>query len=132
MTRAVTTDQFAYVLEEMLGDVEKHMSRGLPQAVKASTQKGRREVKANIPASGIKSHTGKYEAGWASRTKRESGGGVNGVIYNKIVPGLPHLLEKGHAKVGGGRVAGHEHIAPAAETAFEDFEKRVKNLADTL
>lgn len=132
MARAVNVDQFTYIIKNILNDVRVHMNAGMPKAVQASVRKGRRETVANISTSGIKSHTGKYASGWATRTKRDSSEKTTGVVYNKVVPGLPHLLEKGHAKVGGGRVAGHEHIAPAAETAFEDFEERIKRLVDTL
>lgn len=45
-----------------------------------------------------------------------------GEIGSSTMPGLAHLLEKGHASIGGGFVAGREHIAPAADDAFDNFE----------
>ena len=48
-----------------------------------------------------------------------------GEIGSASLPGLPHLLEKGHAKVGGGRVPGIPHIAPAAEVAFKTTEDKL-------
>ena len=47
---------------------------------------------------------------------------VQGHVYS-TKPGMPHLLEKGHAKVGGGRTRAIEHIAPAADDGFELTEK---------
>ena len=49
----------------------------------------------------------------------------DGEIGSASMPGLAHLLEKGHASVGGGFVSGREHIAPAADEAFDDFERRL-------
>lgn len=40
---------------------------------------------------------------------------ASAVIYNKKQPGLAHLLEHGHAKVGGGRTRALEHVLPVEE-----------------
>ena len=54
----------------------------------------------------------------------------NGTIYSKM-PGLPHLLEYGHAVIHGGRKVGeakaHPHILPIAEQMVLEFEKELKN-----
>ena len=67
-----------------------------------------------------------YAKGWAIRTKREKFG-VNVLIYNKMHPGLTHLLEKSHIiankKGTYGRTSpGHGqvvHIQPARDKAEE-------------
>lgn len=45
-----------------------------------------------------------------------------GETGSPTMPGLAHLLEKGHSSIGGGSVPAYEHIAPAADEAFDDFE----------
>lgn len=52
----------------------------------------------------------------------QSGETPEGEIGSATMPGLAHLLEKGHASIGGGSVRAYEHISPAADEAFDDFE----------
>lgn len=69
--------------------------------------------------------TGKYARGWKVETL-DGRLSFSSVIHN-TTPGLPHLLEKGHAKRNGGRWDGVEHIKPVEEKIVEEFEKVVKN-----
>jgi sugar-specific transcriptional regulator TrmB len=48
------------------------------------------------------------------------------VIHNKDHYRLTHLLEKGHAKVNGGRVPARVHIAPVEEKVVERFEDELR------
>ena len=132
MARVIGPDAFERTMEEILGEVPRHLDEELPKAVSKSVQLGRRRIRENVAAlGGWGVRTGRYVGGWATRRKK-AGREWSGVVYNKDVPGLAHLLEKGHAKVGGGRVAGREHIAPAAEDAFSDFEERVRGAVGSL
>lgn len=65
--------------------------------------------------------TGDYRKGWA---RKKDGTGYT--IHNKTDYQLTHLLEHGHAKVGGGRVAARVHIRPVEEKIVADFEELVK------
>ena len=71
--------------------------------------------------------TGKYYKGW---TKNTDIGRVTGsaVVYGKTgTYQLAHLLEHGHAKRGGGRVSGIEHIKPVEEWVNEEAAKRISD-----
>lgn len=65
--------------------------------------------------------TGSYKKGW--RIKKDK---ISNKIHNKTDYQLTHLLEKGHAKRNGGRVAPKIHIRPNEERAVKEFEKRIK------
>lgn len=125
MARVVGPDAFERTMEEILGEVPKRLDEELPKAVSKASALGRRRIRENVKGlSGWGVRTGRYVRGWSYRRKKV-GDEWQGVVYNKEVPGLAHLLEKGHAKVGGGRVEGREHIAPAAEDAFDEFSRLV-------
>lgn len=68
-----------------------------------------------------------YYKQWTYKQTGEGRGKAQYTVYCKK-PGLPHLLENGHAKVNGGRVEGRPHIGPAEATAKEEFQRRVEEL----
>jgi Bacteriophage HK97-gp10, putative tail-component len=70
--------------------------------------------------------TGDYRKGW--RVKKVRG---KQVVYNKTDYRLTHLLEKGHAKVGGGRVPAQVHIRPAEEKAINELVNRITQAVST-
>ena len=65
--------------------------------------------------------TGSYAKGW--RAKKVDGVWV---VHNATDYQLTHLLEKGHAKVGGGRVAARVHIKPVEEQMIDEYVKGVE------
>lgn len=73
--------------------------------------------------------TGKY-ARSIRHHMLQGGANPEGEVGSPSMPGLVHLLEKGHAQIGGGYVSGREHVAPAAEEAFADFEKLLEEVID--
>lgn len=80
-----------------------------------------KEIRAASPID-----TGKYKKGWRKKVEYEDKGDIRIRVYNAKYPGLTHLLENGHAKVGGGRVDARVHIKPAEEHAAEKLVNRVK------
>lgn len=64
-----------------------------------------------------------YRKGWKVQLN-QTRFGTSATIYNQR-PGLPHLLEKGHAKRNGGRVEGRPHIEPVEKELIEKYEKEI-------
>ena len=121
MAIKVNANNLSVVLEKMLGEYAESVRQGIKKDVRGVAKECRDEIKAKSPVD-----TGKYRAGWATRTAFESLYDIRMEVYNRSKPELTHLLENGHAKVGGGRVEGHPHIRPADEHAEEELERRVK------
>ncbi len=69
---------------------------------------------------------GKYAKSWRVKTDPQVGQPNTLTIHNKDHYYLTHLLEHGHAKVGGGRVEGKPHIRPAEEMVIREFMSEVE------
>ena len=121
-------EKFRQAVDKALQDYAQDTTLTVKDLARTFAKKGAQAVKqASAEAFG---GTGKYASGWTTEYQ-ESRTSLHGVIYNKKVPGLPHLLEHGHANRHGGRtyppVPGREHIAPVEESISEEFLKAVEN-----
>ena len=121
MAIKTTAQNLSVVLEKMLSEYTDEVRRGVKKDVHDVAIECRDEIKKKSPVD-----TGKYRAGWATRTAFESLYDIRMEVYNRSKPELTHLLENGHAKVNGGRVSGRPHIRPADEHAEEELDRRVK------
>lgn len=117
MDRTVGAEGFSEAMGDILGDVYSEVMDASRASVTEGAKVGKRETVANA-RDVITPHNGDYFAGWSYRVSQDADG-WSSEVGNSKVPGLAHLLEKGHARVGGGRVAARVHIAPAAEEAFD-------------
>lgn len=71
--------------------------------------------------------TGAYARSINHQILTKAGEFTEGEIGSRSLPGLAHLLEKGH---GYFPAAPHVHIEPAADEAFEDFERRLDDVVE--
>lgn len=122
MAKRITVDQLQSEIMGILNAYNENVTDGTKDAVREVAKWGANEVKA---ASRAAFNGRKYANGWTSQveTGRMS---AQGAIYNGKLPGLPHLLENGHAKRNGGFVSGKTHIKPVEEQVIKVFEETVK------
>ena len=123
MSKKIPVDRLAAEIEKILTEYGEKVQENVDEAAQRVTKAGAKAVKGN--AKGSFGGTGKYAGGWKSKFEKERLSS-QGIIYNGDLPGLPHLLEHGHANRGGGRTPGRVHIAPVEQKIIKDFEKAVK------
>ncbi len=107
-------DEITQALQEYTTEVEE----GLEKAKEKAAKDGAKALKAKSPQ-----RYGDYAKGW--RARRD---GTSWVIHNATRHQIAHLLEKGHAKRGGGRVPARVHIAPVEEQVIKQFEEEVEKV----
>ena len=113
-------NNFAAELQKMLTEYGDDVYNALGPVAEDVAKEAKNKVKASSPR-----RTGKYKSGWKTQTDK-TGRSTVVTVYNGNKPGLPHLLEFGHALRGGGRSAAYEHIAPAEEWAAEEVVTRLE------
>jgi hypothetical protein len=123
VARTIGGQDVGKAIADALREYTDAVSDGIREEVDAAATDIKREIQAGSPVG----KTGRYKKGWRI-TKRDSKGVTSRIIHNALFPGLVHLLEHGHAKRGGGRVAGKPHVAPAAETRIRQMEENIKRI----
>lgn len=125
MAKKIPIDQLQSELHKILEEYGEDVANGTREAVAKIARKGAQAVRSN--SSGSFGGSGKYAGGWTYQSEYRRLGSV-ATIYNKT-PGLPHLLENGHAKRGGGRVSGRTHIAPVETEIITEYERAIQEVA---
>ena len=93
----------------------------MKKAVRKTATSVKKEISANAPHD-----TGTYAKSWTSSKVRETSHNLQMTVHSRNRYRLAHLLEKGHAKRGGGRVQGKPHIAPAEKNGEELLETLIR------
>ncbi len=121
MNERVSIDRMASAIMEGLQEYADLATDDLKQSVKKAGKTVKDEIAATAPKD-----TGKYAKSWAVKTQKETSNSLEVVVHSRNRYQIAHLLEHGHAKRGGGRVAARPHIAPAEEKAVETLEREVE------
>lgn len=117
----VTIGNLSGAIKDVLSEYGDEVSVNLSQITQKVAQAGAKALRSE--ARSKFDGTGKYAKGWKVTT--QEGRLYTAVTIHNSLPGLPHLLEHGHAKRGGGRVQGRAHIAPVEKELIADFEREV-------
>lgn len=107
-------------IEKELQKYAKVEKKILNEAVKKAKEEAVKELKATSPKK-----TGDYAESWSSKTKKKTTGDSATIYAGNGEYRLTHLLEKGHAKRGGGRVSAIPHIKKVERKAIKKLEEEV-------
>ena len=120
----ISVDQLAAEIAKGLAEY----SQDVVEKVNVSSERvGKAAVKRLKQTSPKRPGSGKYAKAWTIKTEPEVGQPHTRIVHVKAPHyRLTHLLEKGHAKVGGGRVDGIPHIRPAEEEVIREFTREVE------
>lgn len=121
MANTVSVDQLANVIMQGLteyADVQRDMVK---QSVKDVSKEVKKEISVNAPK-----RTGAYKKSWATKKTKETSNSLTMTVHSRNRYQIAHLLEHGHAKRGGGRVAAIPHIAPAEEHGATLLQQKIE------
>ena len=120
-TQTIRVDQLADAVMKGLEDYAKLAVDDL----KSDVQKAGKKVKEQIESTAPKD-TGKYAKSWAVKKTKETSDSIQVVVHSKNRYQLTHLLEFGHAKRNGGRVAARPHIAAAEQAGIDELTRAIE------
>ena len=115
-SRKITIDQLESAIKKILKDYDKDLRLTEENVMRRVCQNGA----AAVRGSAQEVIGGRYSRGWGSKVVTTRFG-IEGVIYHKQTPGLPHLLEFGHAMPQGGRSRAKPHVQPVEQEIYRDF-----------
>ena len=121
MSRTVSIDEMDNaIMDELEKDVDLAADE-LKAAVKETAASVRKDIQAGAPVD-----TGKYKKSWSVKNVREDSESIELVVHSRNRYQIAHLLEHGHAKRGGGRVAAKPHIASAEQRGNEKLVQTIE------
>lgn len=124
MAKKMGINGLSDAINKILADYAEEITESMDEIVPKVARAGVKALKQNSSAFAVHREKDPYKNSW--KTKIERGRLQTSATIYSTLPGLPHLLEFGHANRGGGRTAGRVHIEPVEKQIIEDFEKEVE------
>ncbi len=110
------------ILEDYKAEIDVDINTAIQKVAKAGATAIKSSARAKFNG------TGAYARSWTVTSEDDRVLKRKSIIHSKAPHyRLAHLLEHGHAKRGGGRVAGREHIGPVEKKIINDFERELIN-----
>ena len=127
MGKTIQVDQLA---EEVMKGLEEYADL-TADVLKKEIQNAGKVAKQQIQSTAPRL-TGRDASSWSVKKLGETSNSMEVTVHSKNRYMLTHLLENGHAKRGGGRVAAIPHIAPAEKVAVQSLETNIERAIGRL
>ena len=121
MARTVSVDRLTETIMSGLTEYADVSTDLVKKSVQEISKDVKKEISANAPK-----RTGAYKKSWAVKKTKETSNSLVMTVHSKNRYQLAHLLEHGHAKRGGGRVAAIPHIEPAEANGIEALKSKIE------
>ena len=119
--RRVSVDQMADAIAQSMSEYAELSNETMKKSVTEVGQSVKKDIQSGTP---IK--TGRYKKSWAVQKVKENANTLVVAVHSRDRYQIAHLLEHGHAKRGGGRVAAIPHIAPAEQRGAEELVSKIE------
>ena len=114
-------DDMASAIMEGLEEYADLADAAMKKAVRKTATAVKNEISANAPV-----RSGRYKRSCTTKKTKENSHTLEMTVHSKDRYQIAHLLEHGHAKRGGGRVAAIPHIAPAEANGADMLKTLIK------
>ena len=121
MGRNVPIGSLADTIMDTLEEYAGIAAEDVKQAVKDAGDVVKNDIRSHAPKD-----TGDYAKSWAVKKMKETSSSLTVAVHSRNRYQLAHLLEFGHARRGGGRVAARPHIASAEQKGMEYLEEEIR------
>lgn len=119
--RRVSVDQMADAIAQSMSEYAELSNETMKKSVTEVGQSVKKDIQGGAPVK-----TGRYKKSWAVQKVKENANTLVVAVHSRDRYQIAHLLEQGHAKRGGGRVAAIPHIAPAEQRGAEELVSKIE------
>ena len=124
MNEKIKPEQLSDAIMEGLEEYKSLSTDAMKEAVEKTAKNVKKEIQGKAPV-----RTGKYKKSWKVTKTDENAEKLVMTVHAGRYQ-LTHLLEHGHAKRGGGRVAAIPHIAPAEADGVKELEDEITDAVE--
>ena len=121
MAGNVSINALADTIMDTLEEYADLAAEDVKQAVKDAGDVVKDDIRSHAPKD-----TGDYAKSWAVKKVKETSNRLTVAVHSRNRYQLAHLLEFGHAKRSGGRVAAEPHIASAEQKGIENLVEEIR------
>lgn len=118
----ISIDQLANEIAKAVREYTEDVTAAIDREVKSTVDKVLVETKRLA-----RKRSGEYAKGF-TKTDKSLPGNRRYVVWNRKHYRRVHLLEFGHAKVGGGRVQAYPHLRPAHDKYADEMVDKIKRI----